>query len=49
MDEIATIVTRETGMAKWLSLIVQVGLPINCFTQAAALAESFEFEEQVGN
>ncbi len=31
MDEIATIVTHEAGMPKWLSLIVQVGLPINSF------------------
>ena len=27
MDEIATIVTREAGMPKWLSLMVQAGLP----------------------
>ena len=48
MDEIATLITRETGMAKWLSQLVQVGLPINSFNQAAAIAESFEYEEQVG-
>ena len=44
MDEIATIVTREAGMPKWLSLLVQAGLPINSFTQAAAVAESYEYE-----
>jgi acyl-CoA reductase-like NAD-dependent aldehyde dehydrogenase len=49
MDEIATIVTREAGMPKWLSLIVQAGLPINSFAQAAVQAESFKYEEQVGN
>jgi acyl-CoA reductase-like NAD-dependent aldehyde dehydrogenase len=49
MDEIATIVTREAGMPKWLSLMVQAGLPINSFNTAAALAESYEYETQVGN
>jgi acyl-CoA reductase-like NAD-dependent aldehyde dehydrogenase len=36
-------------MAKWLSQLVQVGLPINSFNSAAALAETYEFEETVGN
>jgi aldehyde dehydrogenase (NAD+) len=49
MDEIATIVTREAGMPKWLSLMVQAGLPINSFAQAGAIAESFEYETTVGN
>jgi acyl-CoA reductase-like NAD-dependent aldehyde dehydrogenase len=49
MDEIATAISKETGMVKWLSQIVQVGLPINSFSQAAAIAESFAFEEVVGN
>jgi aldehyde dehydrogenase (NAD+) len=49
MDEVATVISRETGMAKWLSKIVQVGLPVNSFTQAARLAESFQWEEEVGN
>ncbi|MDX6234853.1 MAG: betaine-aldehyde dehydrogenase [Nocardioidaceae bacterium] len=49
MDEIATIVTREAGMPKWLSQIVQAGLPINSFNTAAALAESYEYEQTVGN
>jgi acyl-CoA reductase-like NAD-dependent aldehyde dehydrogenase len=49
MDEIATAISKETGMAKWLSQLVQVGLPINSFNQAAAMAETFAFEEQVGN
>jgi aldehyde dehydrogenase (NAD+) len=49
MDEIATVISKETGMAKWLSQLVQVGLPINSFNQAAAIAEGFQYEEQVGN
>ncbi|MEY4601464.1 MAG: hypothetical protein RLZZ201_1155, partial [Actinomycetota bacterium] len=36
MDEIATAISRETGMVKMLSQLVQVGLPINSFKQAAA-------------
>jgi len=48
MDEIATIVTREAGMPKWLSLIVQAGLPINSFSQAAVQAENFKYEEELG-
>ena len=31
MDEIATAISRETGMSKMLSQLVQVGLPINSF------------------
>jgi acyl-CoA reductase-like NAD-dependent aldehyde dehydrogenase len=49
MDEIATIVTREAGMPKWLSQLVQAGLPINSFGTAAALAENFPYETTVGN
>ncbi len=49
MDEIATVVTREAGMPKWLSLMVQAGLPINSFATAAAVAESYEYETTVGN
>ena len=49
MDEIATVVTREAGMPKWLSLMVQAGLPINSFNQAASIGENYQFEETVGN
>jgi len=49
MDEIATVVTREAGMPKWLSLIVQAGLPINSFNSAAAVAEGYAYETTVGN
>jgi len=48
-DELATTISKETGMAKWLSQLVQVGLPINSFKSAAAVAEGFAFEEEVGN
>jgi aldehyde dehydrogenase (NAD+) len=49
MDEIATVVTREAGMPKWLSLMIQAGLPINSFNTAAQLAENYEYESQLGN
>jgi acyl-CoA reductase-like NAD-dependent aldehyde dehydrogenase len=49
MDEIATVITREAGMPKWLSSIVQAGLPINSFNMAAQLAESYEYESTIGN
>jgi aldehyde dehydrogenase (NAD+)/betaine-aldehyde dehydrogenase len=49
IDEIATVISRETGMVKPLSKIVQVGLPINSFTSAAKLLETFAFEEELGN
>jgi aldehyde dehydrogenase (NAD+) len=49
MDEIATVVSREAGMPKWLSLMIQAGLPINSFNTAAALAESYEYESTNGN
>ena len=49
MDEIATVVTREAGMPKWLSLMIQAGLPINSFNTAAQLAENYEYETQLGN
>ena len=49
MDEIATVVTREAGMPKWLSLLVQAGLPINSFNMAAQIAEGYQYETQLGN
>ena len=49
VDEIATVITREAGMPKWLSSLVQAGLPIISFNTAAQLAESYEYETQVGN
>lgn len=49
MDELATTISRETGMVKAMSKVIQVGLPINSFNSAATLAETFSYEEQVGN
>ena len=49
VDEIATVITREAGMPKWLSSLVQAGLPINSFNTAAQLAESYEYESQLGS
>ena len=47
MDEIATVVTREAGMPKWLSLMIQAGLPINSFNTAARLAATHVEENSV--
>ena len=49
MDEIAGVISRETGMVSMLSKMIQVGLPINSFMSAAQLATSFVWEEEVGN
>ncbi|MGE3621691.1 MAG: aldehyde dehydrogenase family protein [Acidimicrobiia bacterium] len=49
LDEIATVVTREVGMPKWLSGLVQVGLPINSFNAAAEIARTYEYESELGN
>ena len=49
MDEIATAISRETGMSKMLSQLVQVGLPINSFKQAAAIAEKYSYQKEIGN
>jgi aldehyde dehydrogenase (NAD+) len=48
MDEIASAISRETGMSKPLSNMIQVGIPMNSFAQAAILAESFDFEKEIG-
>jgi aldehyde dehydrogenase (NAD+) len=48
-DELAAVISRETGMAMKLSRIVQVGIPIQNFTTAASLAERALAEETVGN
>src|SRR3546814_12004264 len=49
MDEIGTLVTREAGMPKWLSVMVQAGLPINSFSAAGQIDESYDYETTVGN
>jgi aldehyde dehydrogenase (NAD+) len=48
-DEMAAVITRETGMPEWLSRRIQVGLPVGSFRQAAELAASFEYERTIGN
>ena len=49
MDEIGSVISRETGMNKPFSNMIQVGLPINSFKQAAGVAQSFEYSRQVGS
>jgi aldehyde dehydrogenase (NAD+) len=48
-DEIAAIISHEVGMPMTLSGTVQVGLPAGAFADAAAAAESFPWEEEIGN
>jgi acyl-CoA reductase-like NAD-dependent aldehyde dehydrogenase len=47
--ELLDIIIRETGMAKGPSQTAQVGHAIGSFRTAADLAETFEYEEQIGN
>ena len=48
-DEIAAIISQEVGMPMTLSGSVQVGLPAMAFADAANAAESFQWEEELGN
>ncbi|MCU1358868.1 MAG: lactaldehyde dehydrogenase [Ilumatobacteraceae bacterium] len=48
-EELAAIITRQTGMTLEISRPVQVGSAIDGFRQAAQLATDFEFEWTVGN
>jgi aldehyde dehydrogenase (NAD+) len=48
-DEIATIISHEVGMPFALAGGIQVGLPAGAFSDAATAAESFPWEEEVGN
>ena len=48
-DEIAAIISQEVGMPMTLSGAVQVGLPAGAFADAAKAAESFKWEEEIGN
>jgi acyl-CoA reductase-like NAD-dependent aldehyde dehydrogenase len=48
-DELADVMSRETGMSRILSQLIQVGLPVNSFRQAATIATSFEYERTIGN
>jgi aldehyde dehydrogenase (NAD+) len=48
-DEIAAIISHEVGMPMTLSGTIQVGLPAGAFADAAAAAEAFPWEEEIGN
>ena len=47
--DIATLISQELGMPFTLSNLIQVGLPVMNFANAAQLALDFPFEEEVGN
>ncbi len=48
-DEIAAIISHEVGMPMTLSGMIQVGLPSGAFADAAKAAETFPWEEEIGN
>jgi aldehyde dehydrogenase (NAD+) len=48
-DEIAALITREVGMPLTLSSMIQVGLPLMSFVNAASLIPQVQWEEQIGN
>ena len=48
-DELAQIISHEVGMPMTLSGSIQVGLPAGAFADAANAAESFPWEEEIGN
>jgi len=49
MDEIATLVSREVGMVKPLSMFIQAGLPYASFGSVASVVEAVPFEERLGS
>jgi len=49
MDDLADLITHEVGMPRMLSQLVQVGLPLNSFAQAAQVAADFTWEQTIGN
>ncbi len=48
-DELAQLIAGEVGMPVKLARAIQVGGPVYNWAQAAAMLESFRFEEEVGN
>jgi aldehyde dehydrogenase (NAD+) len=48
-EEIAGVIAREVGMPVTLAGPIQVGLAAGAFEEAARAAESFQWEEQIGN
>jgi acyl-CoA reductase-like NAD-dependent aldehyde dehydrogenase len=49
MEPLADLITREVGMPRTLSQLVQVGLPMGSFGSMAQVAAGFEWERTVGN
>lgn len=47
--ELAELIAREVGMPMPLSIAIQAGLPATVAESYARLAESYPFEEEVGN
>jgi len=48
-DDIAALITREVGMPLTLSSMIQVGLPMMSFVNAASLLPQVQWEETIGN
>lgn len=48
-DEFANLISREVGMVKALSALIQVGLPYTSFNAIASVVDDFTWEEEVGN
>ncbi len=48
LDELATVITTEMGMPKRQAQFAQVGLPMATFNEAAALAETHQWESTIG-
>ncbi len=49
MASLADLITREVGMPRVLSELVQVGLPVNTFASMADVAAGFPWEQTIGN
>jgi aldehyde dehydrogenase (NAD+) len=49
MDELSTLISQEVGMAKNLSGLIQVGLPLASFQNQAQIVQDYSFEEEIGN
>jgi acyl-CoA reductase-like NAD-dependent aldehyde dehydrogenase len=48
-DEIADTISKEVGMPRTLSGMIQVGLPAGAFGEAAQAAQDLAWEEELGN
>ncbi len=49
IDAIADTVSREVGMPRSLSAMIQAGLPAAAFAEMAKNLETFQWEEEMGN